>query len=323
MNTKILLSAPALLIAIVLLFFQSQALIIITAIVMAVIIIIALRFLGPGQNMKITRWAKRNPRKTQVFITIGILLAMAVGLTVGFDLRQLGYVFKDITAIVFGGFMMFGFLSIPFLKRRPIFTLPSVIFRDRLAYTVILICVYALSVFSGNRAEDKYPESYFVKVLQAVDKKIFSQQMAEAVFVYQDFEEENNPIIKESSIFPLFTLMMLYEKKVSEPTVSKDEKRLNNKAVEKLKKMEKKMKRRMDRLREMYAAGASAGTILLYILLGLLVCTGICLIIGGFSGGGVGYGILGIFVLAGSIWGIISTSRTNREKRESLQKGSP
>ena len=61
-------------------------------------------------------------------------------------------------------------------------------------------------------------------------------------------------------------------------------------------------------------AALGAGAVILIVLLVITTCAGICLMIGGFAGGGVGYGILGIFVAAASIFGIVKISQSDKQK---------
>src|SRR5687767_8379702 len=84
--------------------FSKEGLIYLAAVLMATAVVIALRKFRPG--IRITRWAKANPRKTQMLITVLQVIILSIGLVVGYDLKQLGYKFNDGAAVVFSLIMV-------------------------------------------------------------------------------------------------------------------------------------------------------------------------------------------------------------------------
>ena len=303
--------------------FTTEGIIYLATALMATIVIIALRNSGP-RMMQFTRWAKANPKKTQVWITVGLVFLLSLGLVIGYDLMQLGYKFSDATALVFSLVMITGFFSVPLFSKKNAITLPFTLNRYRLVYTAILIAAYALAVITGNRIKDKYPDSILANALASIDQKIFGavdSNMEEEQFSMSD--AANQVTGTEAAVFAAFPSTEINESPSSEPTLSKKEAKAKLKELKKAEKLEKKQKRMMKRVekwRKMFAAGGSGASVLLIILLALGVCTGICLIIAGFSGGGAWAAVLGVAVTTACIYGIVKVSKKRREQREKILK---
>jgi len=302
--------------------FTKEGMIYLASALMATIVIIALR--NPGRRMmQFTRWAKANPRKTQVWITVVLVFLLSLGLAVGYDLMQLGYRFSDASALAFSLVMVVGFFSVPLFPKKNGITLPFVLNRYRLVYTCILIAAYALSVITGNRVQDKYPNSILTNVLASIDQKIFGP--IEGIDEEQSLLSDAGSVTagNEGVVFAAFPSTELNESPSGEPALSKKEAKAKLKELKKSEKLEKKQKRMMKRVekwRKMFAAGGSGTSVLLIILLALGVCTGICLIVGGFSGGGAWAVVLGAAVTAACIYGIVKVSKKRREQREKILK---
>jgi len=303
--------------------FTKEGLIYLATALMATIVIVALRNSGP-RMMQVTRWAKANPRKTQVWITIVLVFLLSLGLVIGYDLMQLGYKFSDATALVFSLVMVIGFFSVPLLSKKNTITLPFTLNRYRVVYTAILVAAYALAVITGNRIEDKYPNSILTNVLASIDQKIFGPvdgSTDEEQFLLSD--AGNQVTGREAAVFAAFPSTEINESPSTEPTLSKKEAKAKLKELKKAEKLEKKQKRMMKRVekwRKMFAAGGSGASVLLIILLALGVCTGICLIVAGFSGGGAWAAVLGVAVTTACIYGIVKVSKKRREQREKILK---
>jgi hypothetical protein len=300
--------------------FTTEGTIYLATALMATIVILALRNSGPGM-MKFTRWAKANPRKTQVWITVLLLFLLSLGMVVGYDMMQLGYKFSDATAAVFSLVMVAGFFSVPLFSKKNTITLPFTLNRYRLLYTAILIAAYALAVITGNRVEDKYPNSILANALASIDQRIFgpvNNSMDDEQFLLSG---AGNPVTgNEAAVFAAFPSTEISETPSTEPTLSKKEAKAKLKELKKAEKKQKRMMKRVEKWRKMFAAGGSGASVLLIILLVLGACTGVCLIIGGFSGGGAWAVILGVAVTTACIYGIVKVSKKRREQREKILK---
>jgi len=272
--------------------------------------------------MKITRWAKANPKKAQVFITGLQMALMALGIFAGNNLKELGYEFSDTTAYVFSTIIVIGFLYVPFLPKRSTIAIPKVVNRHRLAYMSIALSSFVMMVLFGNRIGDNYPNSPITHAVRAIDQAIFPDNSTDADLydaVSDPAYSKNNEqaLTDESSNMAAFASYIIYhEETITSPTDLKKEARAKLKAEKKSKRFERKKQKMMNLvLKKRYALAATmgVGSVLLIILLGITTCAGLCLMIGGFAGGGVGFGFLGILVAAASIFGIVKISK--RKKR--------
>ena len=317
MKKHLKLITTATLLSLALAAFSNEGMIYLATVLMAAAAIFALRKPRKGM-MKVTRWAKANPRKTQILITVVLLFMLSLGVVVGYDLMQLGYKFSDATAVFFSMVMVIGFFSVPMFQKNDGITLPFVLNRHRIIYTTILVASYALAVITGNRVEDKFPDSIFANVLKSIDQRLFLQEniLDDDQFL---LSEAGSPVIKtEAAVFAAFTSTGFNTSSSSEPTLSKKETKAKLKALKKAEKLEKKQKRMMKRAekwRKIFAAGGSGGSVVAIIFLALALCTGICLIIAGFSGGGAWAAVLGVAVTAASIYGIVKISKKRKEER--------
>lgn len=275
--------------------------------------------------LKITRWAKGNPKKTQVFITVLQMALMALGIFAGNNFKELGYEFSDTTAFVFSTVIVIGFLTVPFLPKRSTIAIPTVVNRHRLAYIGIVLSSFVMAVLFGNRIGDNYPNSPITHAVRAIDQAIFPDNSTDAnlydaasVPVYS--KNYGQALADESSITAVFASFIVYDKEtITSPTDLKKEAKANIKAERKANRLEKKKVRLMKlfKKRLLLSAGLSAGAIVLIILLVIPLCAGICLIIFGISGGvGAGYILLGALLAGGSIWGITKAAKGSKRKNE-------
>ena len=264
---------------------------------------------NPSRVIKITRWAKANPKKTQVFITVLQLTLMALGIFVGNNFKELGYKLSDTTAYVFTAIIVIGFLSVPFLPKRDTIAIPKKLNRHRLAFMGIALSSFVMMVLLGNRIGDHYPNSPITRAVRAVDQAIFP--VNSSLYEYSDdaalepvySEKYKLALTDESATKAVFAANTIYDKEtIKPPTYSKKEGRAKTKTEKKVHRLEKKVAR-MTKLLEKYrhalAAGASAGAILLIILLVILTCAGICLVIGGIVAVGGGEALLGLLAILG------------------------
>jgi len=323
MKKHLVLITATILISVALNAFTQEGMIYLASALMAGIVIITLRNSGSGM-MRLTKWAKANPRKTQIWITLLLVFLLSLGMIVGYDLMQLGYRFSDTTAAIFSLVMVAGFFSVPMFSKKNTITLPFTLIRYRLIYTCILIAAYASAVITGNRVPDKYPNSIVANVLASIDQEIFGpvgSSMDEEQFLMSDAGSATTQT--EAVVLAAFPSSKLNESPSSEPTLSKKEPKGKFKELRKTLKLEKKQKRMMKRVekwRKAFAAGGSGGSVVVIILLVLLACTGVCLIVGGFSGGGAWAVILGVVVTFLAVYGIVKTSKKRRENREKILK---
>ena len=282
--------------------------------------------------MKITRWAKANPKKAQLLITGLQMAVMAMGIIAGYNFKKLGYELSDTTAIVFSTIMVIGFFSVPFLPKRSIIAIPKVVNRHRLAYIGIAFSSFVLIVITGNRIEEMYPNSPITLAVKAIDQAIFPGNStlnadlndAASQPVYSKNYEQ--ALTDESSNMAVFAAYIIYDKEtITPPTDLKKEARAKLKAEKKANRLEKKKARMINRLekyRLTLAAGLSVGSVLLIILLVILTCAGVCLVIGGVAAliNGEALGILAILGGAVLSWqtirGIGRVGKRDKQKNK-------
>lgn len=257
--------------------------------------------------LKITRWAKKNPAKTQVLITVAQIVILFAGLLIGYDLKQLGYQLSDTPTYIFGAILLAGFLSTRFLPKRKNIAIPVVVNKDRIAYMGIILSAFVLMIFTGNRVEDKFPNTTLSLTLKSVDETIFSPgnfSDDEADLPGSNTGDMQAILLKEKSIVAFASITSTEENSVT-PDIHPEKEKEEIKPGKKAQKFEKKKKRimkKIERLRKAFAAGASVGVILLVILLIIVCCAGICVAL---SGGGAGSVILGLVILGLAIFGIV------------------
>ena len=315
MKKNIILPAIIVLIIIACTIFISDGLTYLITSLMALAILVTIQRNRSGV-MKITRWAKANPLKAQVLITVLQIVIMALGLIAGYNFKKLGYELSDTSAFVFSTIIILGFLSVHFLPKRGTIAIPKEVNKDRLVYISIALSSFVMMVLTGNRIEDKFPNSSITHALAAIDQAIFPESSTSYDEPDNVGLEQINPdkyklaLTNETTPMVVFASFNLNENESITPpsTYSKKEAREKLKAEKKAKRLENKKARMMNRLekyRLAFAGGLSAGAIILIILLIGTLCAGICLIIGGFSGGSAGLIPLGAVIAGGSIWGLI------------------
>jgi len=319
MKRNILLAALISLVIISCTVFISDGPTYLAASLMAFVIMGTIRF-NRSRVMKITRWGKANPGKAQVLITILQIALMMLGMIAGYNFYKLGYTFSDTTAFVFGTIMIACFLSVHFLPKRSAIAIPAEVNKHRLIFMGIALSSFVLMVITGNRVEDKYPNSFVAHSLKAIDQAIFHDNniqyadLSDVTSGQMNSEGPNQVLAVNSSAIVIAPA----KNETLEPnSFSEKENREKFKAEKKVKKLEKKkarMMKRLEKLRKAFAGGTTVGAVLLMILLICTLCAGVCLIIAGFSGS-AGLIPLGAVVAGGSIWGIIKISQGNRGKK--------
>lgn len=274
--------------------------------------------------MKITRWAKANPKKAQLFIAGLQLALMALGIIAGYNFKELGYEFSDTTAFVFSTIIVIGFLSVPFLPKRSAIAMPQVVNRHRLAYMGIALSSFVMMVLFGNRVGDYYPNSPITHAVRAIDQAIFQDNSTDADL----YDEAPEPVYSRNygealtdkpSTIAIYASYVIHDNEtITSPTDVKKEARAKLKVEKKAHRLEKKKARMMKlfKKRLALAAGLSGGAIVLMILLIIPLCAGICLIIFGVTGSGVGYALLGALIAGLSVWGMIAVSKGGKRKNE-------
>ena len=288
----------------------------------AITIIIAIRQFHTGL-LKITRWAKENPAKTQILITVAQLLVLFLGLLIGYDLKELGYHLTDTPGVIFVCVLSAGFASTRFLPKRKVIAIPGAVNKDRMAYMSIVLSAFVLMIITGNRVEDKFPNTALSGTLRSIDQAIFSPNN------FSDDEQEIitalNPGRQEATLLNgnsmlSFASIMTTEENTVTPTIHPEkETKEKIKADKKTKKFDRKKKRimkKIEKLRKAFAAGASVGVILLVILLIVVCCAGICIAL---SGGGVGSVFLGLIILGLAIFGILKLLGGPKKEKEPKQ----
>ncbi len=271
--------------------------------------------------MKITRWAKNNPGKTQVLITVLQLVLMAVGIFAGYNLREMGYEFSNATAYIFSAIIITSFLSIPFLPKRNVIAIPTKVNRRRLSYISIALSSFVMMTVFGNRVANDYPNSTLTHAVRTVDKAIFTDNSALGDFndaapepVYD--RNYGQPSAEESSNsnIAIFAAYTIYDKETITPsTLSKKEIKEKLKAEKKAKRFERQKQKMMNLIKKRLAAAGVTGAaaVILIVLLVITSCAGICLILLGGTAGSV---ILGALIAGGSIFGIVKIAQGNKRK---------
>ncbi len=274
--------------------------------------------------IKLTRWAKANPRRAQVFITILQIALMALGIFAGYNSKELGYEFSEATPYMFGTITAIGFLSVPFLPKRNAIAIPAVVNRHRLIYISITLSSFVLMAVFGNRMKSSYPDSPLTHAVSAIDNAIFENnsttaspydEVSEPAYHRDDRQALADGSSNNLAVFAVFTIPD--KETITSSTLSKKEARKKLKTEKKAYKLEKRKTRMMNLLIK-YRLALGAGTTILAVLLIILLigttCAGICLMIGAFGDAGVGSVLLGAVITAGSVWGIIATGRMFKRK---------
>lgn len=273
---------------------------------LGLVIVAVIRLFHP-RAIKLTRWAKENPRKTQVLITVLQIFILSLGLLAGYNMKEMGYRISGTPVLIFGTILVAGFFTTRFLPKRNLIALPAALNKDRLAYMSIALSAYVIMIITGNRIEDRYPGSFMSTALRTVDQAIFpggGAQGAADPALASHVRPGGGIKGDASSSFAFASLRVPAEKIVPPVDSGKEARELKKeqKKAEKLEKKKQKMQKRLEKLRKAFAAVSTVATVLLVILLVITSCAGICLILIGGSAGSV---ILGIVLTGGSIWGFI------------------
>ncbi len=303
--------AFALLVTVVTLFVEDGWIYGIAGLMAATVFVVMRSF--NSKFLKLTRWAKSNPRKTQVLIGILQILIVCLALLIGYDLKELGYKLTEVPAIISGIILVWAFFSIRFLPKQNLIAIPAAVNKDRIAYMGIVLSSFVILVIAGNRVEDKFPNSPISIALRTVDHRIFGDDFSDAED-YTAFESNQGQANLISGNTPLIALASTgTEASSPEPDniIKKGKKDL--KKAEKLEQKKKKMMKRVEKLRKMGGAWATVGTVLLIIFLVGTTCAGICLIaIGGSAGAVIG----GVVLLGLSIFGFVKLLQKKKKLKE-------
>jgi hypothetical protein len=321
MSKKIILPAMIVCIVAACTTFISDGLTYLITSLMAIAIIATVQH-NRSRVMKITRWAKANPLKAQLLITIIQILLMIFGIVAGYNFKKIGYELSGTTAFVFSTIMVTGFLSVHFLPKRSTIAIPAEVNKHRLIFVSIALSSFVLMVMTGNRIGEMYPNSFITRALEATDQAIFpdnATQYADRIDVALEpvnGENYTQALTANSTSSAAYTSFAANENETMEPpSYSKKESREKFKAEKKANRLEKKKAKMLKRVEKRLAlAGVlTVGAVLLIILLSLTLCAGICLFIAGFSGSAALIP-LGAVVAGGSIWGIIKVAKGNKRK---------
>ncbi|MCU7551601.1 hypothetical protein OCK74_20940 [Chitinophagaceae bacterium LB-8] len=313
MNRNLLLSIAAIVLVVTAAIFISAGRIYSSTALMAIAIIAVMRNF---RGMQVTRWAKANPRKTQVLITVLQIAIIFLGLLIGYNLKELGYQLSTTATVVFGTILCIGFFSIPFLPKRNTIALPVTLNRDRIAYLSIILSAFALMVITGNRIEDQFPNSPLSHTLSSIDQAIFSQDLPPADVPDLELASYSNQqqaaSINENASMVSFASFAVTGHKSATIDPGKEEpgKIKPGKKAKRLERKKQRMMKQVLKLRKAFGAWATVGTIFLVLLLIVTTCSGICMIAIGGSAGTVAFGVV---LIALSIFGIIKL--VNRKKR--------
>lgn len=318
MKKNIALPAIIVLIIITCTIFISDGLTYLVASLMALAIIGIIQYNKPAV-MKMTRWAKANPKKAQLFIIVVQIVLMAMGIFAGNNFKEMGYELSNTTAYVFSAIIAIGFATVHFLPSKKTIAIPQEVNKNRLVYSGIALSSFVMMIFFGNRVGEMYPNSPITHAIRSIDRAIFADNanVNDAAMEPEYSINYNQALTDESSSQPVFASFSVSNNEtIKLPAESKKDSKANLKAERKANKLEKKKARLMNHLKSRMAAagGMGVGAILLIILLVITTCAGICLLISGFGGGGAGAVIGGAAIAVGSIWGIIKIIKKNKRK---------
>jgi hypothetical protein len=296
------------------------------------LVIMGTIYMNRSGAMKMTRWAKANPKKTQFLIAGMHLMLLVMGIFAGYNLKELGYELPGTATYVFSAIIIISYLSVDFLPKRRTIAIPQEVNRQRLAYMGIALSSFVMMVLFGNKLQDKYPNSLIADTVRSIDQTIFPENNTEFEYLSDTALEPGFSKNYEQASGDESTSMVIFASFENEtilpPPDLKKQSKANLKAEKKAKKFEKKKTRLMNQLgkkRMSLAAGLTTGAVLLIILLVLAACTGACLIVGGVAAliDGELLGILAILAGAGigylSIKGIGNVSRKDKEKQQNEQ----
>jgi hypothetical protein len=292
----------------------------ITSLMALVIMIVINR--NRSMGMKMTRWAKANPKKAQVLITIVQAALMSLAIFSGYNLKEVGYEFSNATAYIFSTIMVISFLSVPFMPKRSTIAIPKVLHRHRLAYMAIALSSFVIMAIFGNRLIDDYPDSPITQAARAIDEAIFPESVLNTEFNDTGLKKDCNNNYEQapasaSSNKPLFAVFTISGNESIAPSLSDKEIREKAKTEKKAYRLEKKKARMMKLLKHRLAleGGSTVLAVILIILLIFPLCAGICLMLGAFGEVTAGNIILGAIITGGSVWGMIAAGRMGRRQK--------
>ena len=294
---------------------------------MALTILGAIRVNKPGV-MKMTRWAKVNPKKAQWLIAGIQFFLLGLGVITGKNLKELGYHFSDITTYVFGAIMIIGFLSVPFWPKRNTIAIPKQVDRQRLVYLGISLSSLVMTAQIGNRIGDFYPNSPITHAIEIIDQKIFSDNISDYLGYNQEpsVQFDQKQFTQASSgglaVLAVFAVDPGRGIKTIDQSVLPDNitsPPLLNKAPTTKKEIRKANKDLRKNYRRAALAASSVGSGIAIFFLVILACVGICLFLGGIgaiSGGEVFLGIIGIIVGPLLVWAAIKGIQNEKKRKK-------
>ena len=282
--------------------------------------------------MKMTRWAKANPKNAQVYISVIQIALLLLAIITGYNLKELGYEFSNITAYIFTAIMVLGFAYVPFLPKRNTIAIPKQVDRNRFAFMSIALSSVILMAFTGNRIGEVYPDSLVTQALEKIDQTIFPEDISTTIdldntqigavqnknFKGYLLAASAKPLLAAVDVRPKENINDSSDSKRSSYKKSKKSRKEIRRANRKARKELRKLKRnRKTNLRRAASGGACAGAILLIILLLAPLCAGICLIIGAWGNTGALSILAGVALTGLSVWGIIEAGKLCSNNRGS------
>lgn len=324
MKKNILLTSLTTLILLACIVFISDGLTFFVVSIMTLAVLAGIKY-NKKKVLKITRWAKANPKKAQVFITIIQLILLIIAINTGYNLKELGYEFSNLTAYIFLGIMIIGFAAVPFLPKRSTIAIQNKVDKNRFAYLSIALSSVILMAITGNRIGDFYPNSPISTALERIDQTLFPEDINSTIEfdesqIGQLQSENYKSYLATSSARPLLAavdvrpteevkkLSRSHSEVIKDSRKSKREIRKANRKARKELRIFKRQNRK--NMRRAAAGGSCAAAVFLIILLVITSCAGICLTIFGVAAIGSGelIGIIGLalgpLILLGSIRGI-------------------
>lgn len=156
-----------------------------------------LLLLNRKKATRLTRFAKRNPRKTQVLITALQLFGSALGILGGYNLHKMGYHTDLMHGLIAAFLGLTGFFMMPFLKRDSGTIMPAVLLRRRAVMLGMIMCNLTSSAILGNNLHNIESFSGAHALVEKADQRI-TGSVADAF--YGDVQNPDNEMKARSTV---------------------------------------------------------------------------------------------------------------------------
>jgi hypothetical protein len=125
-------------------------------------------------TLQLTRWAKANQKKTQLFIAGTQIGMMGLALYQGYNLKMMGYNISTNLQYVFPVLAVIGFASIPFFPKKDVLVLPQKVAVKKLGFLTIALASLLNVACIGNHLAAEHPTIGITQSLQSIDHAIIN-----------------------------------------------------------------------------------------------------------------------------------------------------